>query len=232
MKRKGLAVPVKIWALVCTITGVSLIGNALLPFVLTIMGFLYLGVGQHNWRLLRSFGVFYIILTLLLFLIRFHGLHMAVFSEFYVLMFWNLFPVLIVGWDFITTPPGEIAAFLSGIHTPTPVILGLLVMFRFFPTMKSELKCVWRSMRNRGLTVPKQLADHPIMSCEYVLVPMLLRCLQIADQLSVSAVARGAERPGRRGSYYGKRMGVPDYIWLVLWTMATAVLLLMGGMRI
>ena len=38
----------------------------------------------------------------------------------------------------------------------------------------------------------------------YVLVPFLLRVLQLADQLSVSAVARGAERPGVRGSYYEK----------------------------
>ena len=46
----------------------------------------------------------------------------------------------------------------------------------------------------------------------YVLVPFLLRVLQLADQLSVSAVARGAERPGVRGSYYEKRIGARDHI--------------------
>lgn len=50
-------------------------------------------------------------------------------------------------------------------------------------------------MRNRGLTTPIQLAGHPAASCEYVLVPLLLRCLQIADQLSVSAVAVGRSVP-------------------------------------
>ena len=176
--------------------------------------------------------IFYIILMGLLYFIRFHEFHPVVFSEFYVLMFWNLTPVFFVSWDLITTPPGEFSAFLSRVHTPTSVILGLLVIFRFFPTMKSELKCVWLSMRNRGLTAPIQIVRHPMASCEYVLVPLLLRCLQIADQLSVSAVARGAERPGKRGSYYGKKVGIYDYIWLVLWFIVTVVFFSIGGVCI
>ena len=200
MTGKHLSVPVKLWALVCTIVGISLTADIVLTLCLSALGFVYLGF-QGDFRLLRTFGIFYAVLALLLYFIRFHGLHMVIFSEFYVLMFWNLTPVFLVGWDLITTPPGELAAFLSHVHTPTTVILGLLVMFRFFPTMKSELKSVGHSMKNRGLTAPLQLIGHPVLSCEYVLVPLLLRCLQIADQLSVSAVARGAERPGSRGSY-------------------------------
>lgn len=231
MNRQDFAVWVKLWALVCTIIVISLTADALLTCVLAIIGFAYLGL-QRNWQLLRSMASFYVLLGIVLYLIRFHDFHPAVFSEFYVLMFWNLTPVFLVSWDLITTPPGELAAFLSRIHTPTPVILGMLVMFRFFPTMKSELRSVWLSMRNRGLTSPVQLACHPAASCEYVLVPLLLRCLQIADQLSVSAVARGAEHPGKRGSYYGKNVGARDVIWMTLWTVATAVFLYWGGVRI
>lgn len=231
MGRRNLAVPVKLWALFCTIIGISLTADALLTSVLTVTGFIYLGM-QRNWRFLRSMAVFCALLGMLLYLIRFQDFHPAVFSEFYVLMFWNLTPVFLVSWDLITTPPGELAAFLSRIHTSSPVILGLLVMFRFFPTMKSELRSVWLSMRNRGLTTLAQLVGHPAASCEYVLVPLLLRCLQIADQLSVSAVARGAECPGKRGSYYGKRADARDSIWLALWTAATAVFLSVGGVRI
>lgn len=231
MRRRNLAVPVKLWALACTILGISLTSDTLLICVLAVTGFAYLGA-QRNWRLLRSVVFFYALLSILLYLIRFHDFHPAVFPEFYVLMFWSLTPVFLVSWDLITTPPGELASFLSRIHTPAPVVLGLLVMFRFFPTMKSELRSVWLSMRNRGLTEPSQLVGHPVASCEYVLVPLLLRCLQIADQLSVSAVARGAEHPGKRGSYYGKSIDAYDCIWLALWTAATAVFLYVGGVRI
>ena len=231
MQRRNLAVPVKLWALLWTIMGISLTGNAMLTCVLTAACFLYLAV-QKNWRLMGGFALFYGILALLLYLILYHGLHMVVFSEFYVLMFWNLSPVFLVGWDLITTPPGELAAFLSRIHMPTAVILGLLVLFRFFPTMKADLKGVGRPMRNRGLTAPARLLTHPAAYCEYVLVPMLLRCLQLADQLSVSAVARGAEAPGKRGSYHERKMDTLDWCQLVLWPVVTVLFLWMGGMRL
>ena len=104
MQRKNFAVPVKLWASGCAIVGISMTSNTVLTCILALTGFLYLSV-QHNWRALKSFGVFYIAMAVLLYLIRYQGLHMVVFSEFYVLMFWNLFAVFIVGWDLITTPP-------------------------------------------------------------------------------------------------------------------------------
>ncbi|MCD8018362.1 MAG: energy-coupling factor transporter transmembrane protein EcfT [Clostridiales bacterium] len=231
MQEKSFAVSVKIWALCCTLIGVSLTGTSLLTWILSCAAFAYLAV-QRKWKLICSFGVFYLLLALLLYAIRFHGLRMVIFSEFYVLMFWNLFPVFAVSWDLVTTPPGEISAFLSRLHIPTSMILGILVVFRFFPTMKTELAAVGRSMKNRGLTAPLQIIRHPASSCEYVLIPFLLRVLQIADQLSVSAVARGAEHPGIRGSYYGKKMQMRDYVWIVLWGAITAGFLTIGGMRL
>ena len=203
----SFAVPVKLWALLCVFAGVTIGGNVLLTCILTGGAFLYL-VLQRSFRLAASYGCFYLLLALLLYGIRFHGLRMPVFSEFYVLMFWNLSPIFLVSWDLITTPPGMLSAFLSRLRMPTPFILGLLVVFRFFPTMRAELKGVGMSMKNRGLTAAGQLLAHPVQSMEYVLVPFLLRVLQLADQLSVSAVARGAERPGVRGAglYRSSRM--------------------------
>ena len=217
----SFAVPVKLWALLCVFAGVTIGGNVLLTCILTGGALLYL-VLQRNFRLTASYGCFYLLLALLLYGIRFHGLHMPVFSEFYVLMFWNLSPIFLVSWDLITTPPGMLSAFLSRLRMPTPFILGLLVVFRFFPTMRAELKGVGRSMKNRGLTAAGQLLAHPVQSMEYVLVPFLLRVLQLADQLSVSAVARGAERPGVRGSYYEQRAGARDHIAAAACAIVTA----------
>ena len=53
MQRRNLAVPVKLWALLWTILGISLTGNAVLTCILTAAGFLYLAV-QKNWRLLGA----------------------------------------------------------------------------------------------------------------------------------------------------------------------------------
>ena len=156
---------------------------------------------------------------------------MILFSEFHVLMFWTLSPVVLTAWDLITTPPGELSAFLSRVCAPTPVILGLLVMFRFFPTLRAELRDVRLSMRNRGLAEAKITLLHPLTACEYVLVPLLLRILQTADQLSVSAVVRGAECPVKRSSYFGEPIRCRDGLMAICWAVVTVGFLLMGGIR-
>lgn len=78
----------------------------------------------------------------------------------------------------------------------------------------------------------RQFAVHPLASVEYVLVPLLLRILQIADQLAVSAVARGAECPGVRKSYYETTMHMRDWCFLALWGIVTAAVLCVGGVKI
>ena len=228
MRTASFPVAVKLCAFACALMGTILGGSLAASGALALLAFAHLAA-QKNWRLVRAYGLFYLLLCALLLLIRYRGLRMVIFSEFYVIMFFSLMPVFLVSWDLITTPPGELSAFLSAIRTPTPVILGVLVLFRFFPTMKAELSGIRQSMGNRGLTAPARVLRHPAATFEYVLVPMLLRCLQVADQLSVSAVARGAESPERRGSYYAKPMNGRGYLWMALWAVGTAAILLWGG---
>lgn len=230
MRTEAFAVPVKVWAVFCTIVGISLTADTLHTCVLAVLAFGFL-MSERRWKLVLSFGAFYAALALLLYFIRFYGLHMVLFSEFYVLMFYRLMPVFLTAWNLITTPPGQLSAVLLRLHVPSSVILGLLVVFRFFPTMKSEWKGLCQSMKNRHLTGAAQILRHPAVSCEYVLVPLLLRCLQIADQLSVSAVARGAQAPGPRGSYYAGKIRKKDAIWTVAWTAGTGLFLIVGGIK-
>ncbi len=231
MNEKNLSVPVKLWAFICVLMAISLGKIVPLTCVLTLLCFFQLAL-QKKWKILYSYGLFYAILGLLLYGIRYHGLHMIIFSEFYVLMFWNLSPIILTSWDLITTYPSELSAFLSKIHAPTSVILGLLVIFRFLPTLKSELKNVSFSMKNRGLMSLKNILLHPMTTGEYVLIPFLFRVLMIADQLAVSAVARGAETPGLRGSYYERKTGIFDWVIIFLWTVFTIIYLRVGGIDV
>ena len=137
--------------------------------------------------------------------------------------------VFIVSWNLITSPSGNISAFLSRIRAPSGFILGMLVVFRFFPVMKTELRALRESMHNRGLLAAGQVFIHPAATFEYFLVPMLMRCLQIADQLSISAVARGIETPGVRSSYFTLPMRTRDYACVAVCTAGTAGFLALGG---
>ncbi len=184
--------------------------------VLSVIGFIYL-LTQRKYSLVASFGIFYLLLFALLIGIRFYSLKITILPEFYVFLLWNLLPIMVFTWDLITTPPGEISAFLSRIKTPIFVILGVLVVFRFFPTMKSEMNRISKSMKNRGLLDMAQIIRHPIYTFEYALVPLLIRSIQISDQLSVSAITRGALSTTTRSSYYEKKMRSLDFIWICIW---------------
>ena len=94
MKERHLAAPVKLWAMMCATAGVSLAENVLLTCILALPAFLCMAL-EKRWRTCLFFGGFYLALVLLLYLIHFHGLHMVIFSEFYVLMFYSLMPVFL-----------------------------------------------------------------------------------------------------------------------------------------
>lgn len=224
------AVPAKLAVFACSLAACLLAGEPGFSGLLSLFSLTYLAC-QRKWRLALGGAAFVAVLGVLLVLIRFAGLRMVVFSEFYVLMFWNLSPVFLATWDLVTTPPGELSSFLSRIHAPTAVILGVLVVFRFFPTMRSALCSVVESMRNRSIARAAEVVRHPLRTCEYGAVPLLLRCLQVADQLAVSAVARGAEAPGVRGSYSARRFAALDGFWVVAWAVAVAALLVIAGVR-
>lgn len=222
------SVPVKLWVLSLTLLGVFLVADAKLTWVLTLLGLVYLAA-QYQWKALFGYMVFYGGLSLLMVLIQRFGLRLWIFSEFYVFQFWWLMAIFIVSWNLITSPPGNISAFFSRIHAPTGIILGMLVIFRFFPTMRTELRSLRESMHNRGLTAAGQVLSHPISTFEYILVPMLMCCLQIADQLAVSAVSRGIETPVKRSSYYTQKMKVRDYGCIFLYTVFVSVFFITGG---
>jgi energy-coupling factor transport system permease protein len=219
---------VKVVALFCAILGVSLAADINRTWILTLMALGCL-LFQCAWKRLTSWLVFYGILSLYLYLNLRHGFHIVILSDFYIYTCWWLTPVLIAAWDLISSPPGNLIAFLSRIRVPSSVILGTLVIFRFFPTMKTELRSLGESLRNRGLLRIGNVLRNPPAVFEYLLVPLLLRCLQIADQLSISAVSRGIEAPVKRESYYARSIKTGDYLCMIAVGAGTLFFLLYWG---
>lgn len=65
---------------------------------------------------------------------------------------------------------------------------------RFFPTLKEESSAVADAMRVRGLALSlKNLVSKPALMFESAVVPVMLRCAKIADELAAAAVARGID---------------------------------------
>ena len=120
-------------------------------------------------------------------------------------------------WLFATTTPAAFIAALKRAHVPDAFTVPLSVMFRFFPAALEEIRAIWDAMRLRGLFItPGQAAAHPLRAAEYVMVPLVGSTLQIADDLSVSAMTRGLGRPGRTTSVVHTGFGWGDAVGFAL----------------
>jgi energy-coupling factor transport system permease protein len=91
---------------------------------------------------------------------------------------------------------------LEQLWLPRVLTLPLAVALRFVPSLGYELACIKDAMRLRGLQ-PTLVGfyRHPILTLEYLSVPLLMRSLKIADELSASALTRGIDAAGPHTRY-------------------------------
>ena len=100
-----------------------------------------------------------------------------------ILMFMPLYALAFL--LFATTEISEIITSLQKMKVPSVIITPLIVMFRFFPTLKLELFAIRDAMKLKGIR------KNPIKLLEYVYAPLLFNCVKISDELNISGVTRG-----------------------------------------
>ncbi|MCI7551030.1 MAG: energy-coupling factor transporter transmembrane component T [Actinomycetaceae bacterium] len=116
-------------------------------------------------------------------------------------------------WLFATTTPAAFLAALNRAHVPRAITVPISVMFRYFPAALEEVQSIWAAMRLRGLfSSTGSLVAHPVRAAEYMVVPLVGSTLQIADDLSASAMVRGLGRPERPTSITRIGFGVTDLL--------------------
>ena len=80
---------------------------------------------------------------------------------------------------------------------------------------RSEAFCIRDALRMRGLEVTGAgTFRRPLAALEHLMVPLLMRCLKVADELSLSAVSRGIESGRRRTCVRDVRLRKKDAIAL------------------
>lgn len=114
-----------------------------------------------------------------------------------------------------TSPVGSYISAFMAMKLPGVVVIPLAVMFRFVPTMEEEWQAVTQAMKLRGLAVSwGNFLRRPLTMLETVLVPFLLQCSTVVDEMSAAVMARGFDKDRLRSSYLEVRMGPLD--WLLL----------------
>lgn len=101
---------------------------------------------------------------------------------------------------------------------PAAVVVPLGVTLRFIPSFVREFSHIRDALKFRGMDLnAKTLFTRPFTVMEFVLVPLLMRCLFIGEELSRAALARGLGSPVMPTSFYDIRFNRTDALWSVLW---------------
>lgn len=106
---------------------------------------------------------------------------------------------LLIAWFVQSTRTGELICALERARLPKEVTIPLAVALRYLPTIGREASSIRDALRMRGLELTGMGAlRRPLAALEHLMVPLLMRCLKLADELSLSAVSRGIESERRR----------------------------------
>ncbi|MCI1746890.1 MAG: energy-coupling factor transporter transmembrane protein EcfT [Acidipropionibacterium sp.] len=123
---------------------------------------------------------------------------------------------------------------LERLRVPRTVTVTLAVMLRFVPTIGQELRHIDDALRTRGVPLtPVTFLRAPVRTAELIVVPLVQRCITVAEELSAAAITRGLERPAPRTTRIPLVFRASDGWYLVLLALSTCGVLLIDrwGMR-
>ena len=158
---------------------------------------------------------------------------LAAFFSMIAVTFRKIAPPLFFASGMIaTTKVGELVSAMQKLLIPKSIVITFAVTLRFFPTAKEEYASIKDAMRLRGIGISAvNVLTRPLIVMESVLIPMMMRCATIAEELSAAAVARGIENSGKRTSITDIKMHTFDWATMSIY-LAMLIFFMMGGVSI
>ncbi len=128
-------------------------------------------------------------------------------------MIYKFIVPIMAGYLSFRMPSGKIIAVFHKSSLPKSIILILMVIIRFIPTISGELRTIFEAMKVRGFTGSfLKMIAHPLKTIEYALVPLIFRSIKVGDELAVSSIVRGIENPSKKSCYYSTSLKNIDFI--------------------
>jgi len=155
---------------------------------------------------------------------------LAAFFSMLTMTFRKIAPPLFFASGMIaTTKVGELVSAMQRLRIPKAVVITFAVTLRFFPTAKEEYASIKDAMRLRGIGVSfGNVLTRPLTLMESILIPMMMRCATIAEELSAAAVARGIESNGKRSSVTDLKIRALDWLTMSVY-LAMLIFFIVGG---
>lgn len=112
-----------------------------------------------------------------------------------------------------TTTVSQFMAAMERLRLSHKLSIPLSVMFRFFPTVWEEYGFIGDAMRMRGIRFG---GGKPAKILEYRMIPLMISCVNIGEELSAAALTRGLGAPVRRTNICEIGFHLQDYAALAL----------------
>lgn len=202
----------KILLLVCIGFVSYFLAGEVVSLALMLVYGLFIAVGNGGKWALKMIAV-YIIVAYLNALLRYVQVPvLSVIMSVFGVTLLKLIPIVMMGlWILRTTYMDDLMVALQRMRLPQAVTIPLVVMFRYIPTLRIEYRQIRSTMDIRGIsdTLWKRVS-HPLATIEYILIPLLMRCLKVTDELAASGTTRGLELECRRYALRPIRFSWPE----------------------
>ncbi len=184
-------------------------------FVLLMCLLLIINGGWKKGIILMS--LYYIILSIdLLFFQQITGAVSAFLSFFLVANRLLLPPIMAATFAINNTKMSEWIAAMKKMNVPKFIIVPFSVVCRFFPVLLQDFKQIRLAMKFRGIGINfTDLFKHPLLTLEYIVVPILVSVESTSIELSAAALVRGLGSVEESTSIYEVKFRIQDIILLL-----------------
>lgn len=164
--------------------------------------------------LLVMLNIEHLVYIVLLMLAQVLPIHLSSVITFFLLRILTI--ALALNILFQTTEISELIAALQASHIPQAIVIPVAIILRFLPSLKQDVLYIKQGMKTRGVGLSFwRIVSHPAQTYEGFLVPILMRLLMTATELSASAETRGISYPCEKTHYILVDFRLRDSILLI-----------------
>ncbi|WP_151410755.1 energy-coupling factor transporter transmembrane component T family protein [Anaerococcus sp. Marseille-P9784] len=134
-------------------------------------------------------------------------------------------PLVMVVTCIVVGNSSELMLSLQKTKVPKAIIVMICILIRFFPVLSKENIAIRNGMKARGLFSNwKDFMRNPFLVYECFMVPLIIRCIKLSDELGATAELRGLNADISRSCIYEVDFGLNDLFVIVLYGAAMGLI--------
>lgn len=141
----------------------------------------------------------------------------------FIMIMIRVYPIMLLLELFVKRiPVNELMYSLERMHMPKSVLIPIMVIYRYVPTILKEIKMIRTGIKMRGLGCRMKHPASIINAANYYMTALISRSEKLSDELSAAAICKGLSVKRDRSCITKVKIQVPDIIVLCIGIVFTA----------